>query len=441
MAVDPVLPRSRRNVLLASIGGLAGLLVSRLAQPQETDATTGTMVYGTVMDEGVDQTSLTSSGDVTAIFHNAGSVLALQAIAAGVSESAILGANTSNGPGVFGGSNGGNGVEGGSVHGNGVFGTSTSGGGLLGIRTSGIGVIGQSTSSAGVVGFTAATDQPGLYGQSTSNNTGTIGLSGGALPSAPPAKTGVYGYAAQDSASVGAKGESTAGTGTSGVSATGSGAKGSSTSGAGVVGSSTSSCGLLATSVSASGVAAASAASDQPGILGVSNGNQTGIFGLSRTGSGVVPVPVTPANTGVYGLAIQDATAVGVQGESTTGTGVLGQATTGTGVLGQSVSNVGLLGFVGASTLPTPPVGTAMFGASAVGAHDVYAGGSGRMGLLPNLSAGPAHVRLIRSRRRVLRRGRQPVGMRRGWLARVVPQGCRTCHGRRPPRDHSGARL
>ena len=525
MAVDPVVPRSRRNVLMASLGGLAALLVSRLAQPEETDATTGTMVYGTVMDEGVDATSLTSAGGLTAIFHNTGSGTALQAIAAGASQPAITGANTSSGIGVMGGSASGIGVEGASTGGNGVYGQSTSGQGVLGISTSGSGVIGQSTTSAGVIGVTAATSEPGLYGLSTANNTGVIGLSQGpgfVLPPSSPAKTGVYGLATQDAAAVGVKGESTAGTGTSGVSATGVGVQGSSTSGAGVqgsstsgagvagssasgagmagsstsgagvVGSSSSSYGLLATSASASGVAAASGAPDQPGILGVSNGNHTGVLGLSRNGSGVVPVPASPANTGVYGYANQDATAVGVEGESTagngvvgkasTGNGIVGEATTGTGVagqsssngvhgdstgagygvygtsalgtavagatsspsapailgqsngdstgvfgvsggilpaipsetgvlgyagqsatavglrgestigtaiVGQSVSNVGVLGFVGSSTPPTPPVGTAVFGASAIAGHDLYAGGSGRIGLTPNITSGP----------------------------------------------------
>jgi hypothetical protein len=349
------------------------------------------MVYGTVMDEGVDATSLTSSGPSTAVFHNTGSGTALQAIAASA-QPAILGANTSSGIGVMGGSTSGIGVEGAAVGGNGVYGQSTSGQGVLGISTSGNGVIGQSTSSIGVIGVTAATAEPGLFGLSMANNSGVIGVSEGAgfvLPPSSPPKTGVYGYAVQDIAAVGVKGESTAGTGTSGVSATGPGAKGSSTSGAGIVGSSTSSYGVLATSGSASGVAGASAAPDQPGIVGISNGNNTGIFGFSRTGSGVVPVPATPGNTGVYGFASQDSSAVGVLGESTTGTGVFGQAATGTGVLGQSVSSVGLMGFVGGSTAPTPPAGTAVFGASAVGAHDLYAGGSGRIGLLPNLSAGP----------------------------------------------------
>ena len=66
--------------------------MSRFAQPEETEATTGTMVYGTVMDEGVDTTSLTSTGTSTADFHNTVSGMAIQGIAAG-NQPAIVGAN------------------------------------------------------------------------------------------------------------------------------------------------------------------------------------------------------------------------------------------------------------------------------------------------------------------------------------------------------------
>src|ERR1700690_2859435 len=162
VAVDPVVPRSRRNVLLASVGGFAGLLFSRLAQPQETDATTGTMVYGTIMDEGVDQTSLTSAGLNTAIFQNTGSSgTALEGDAAGAGAIGVTGVNTSTGFGVWGECHAGTGVKGVSVTGDGVFGTSTSGEGVIGISTSGIGTTGQSTSSIGVLGMTSATDAPG----------------------------------------------------------------------------------------------------------------------------------------------------------------------------------------------------------------------------------------------------------------------------------------
>lgn len=473
MAIDPVVPRSRRNVLAAAAAGLAGLLAERFARPEPTDATTGAMVYGTVMDEGVDQTSLTSSGAFTAVFHNTGSGVAVQAWGAG-GQAAVVGANVLSGGGVLGESPSGNAVQG----------LSTTGTGVNGISTSGLGVVGTSTSSIGVIGGSAATDQPGLYGQSTGNNTGVIGISGGGsfnLPATSPARTGVYGYVAQDATAAGVKGESIGGTGAVGVSNTGPGVQGTSTSGNGVVGTSSSSFGVLGTSATAIGVGASSTAGAQPALRGLSESSNTGVFGFSRGFVGDLP-PATPAETGVYGYATQNVSAMGVMGESVQGSGVVGQSNTGVGVLGesnsngvkgistglsygvygtsnlgtgiagassaanapailglagggstgilgvsgtlppappaetgvcgyaaqsaaavgvrgestigtaivgQSASNVGIVGFVGSSTPPTVPVGTAMFGASAIGGHDLYAGGSGRIGFLPNLSAGP----------------------------------------------------
>ena len=366
MAIDPVVPRSRRNVLVAAAAGLAGLLASKFAEPDEAKATTGTMVYGTVMDEGVDTTTLTSSGAFTAVFQNSGSGVPIQGFASG-GQAGVLGAN----------SPGGNGVLGESPKGNGVQGLSTSGTGVNGISTSGPGMIGTSTSQIGVIGGSSATDQPGLYGQSTGNNTGVIGFSGVnffSFPPSSPARTGVYGYVAQDSTAVGVKGESIGGTGTAGLSTSGTGVQGSSTSGDGVAGASSSAHGVLGTSLSGNGVAAVSGAIDQAGVLGFSNSNNTGVFGLSHTGLGLglFPVPPTPNETGVYGYAAQSAAAAGVKGESTSGTGVSGQATTGVGVSGQSGNGNGVhgdsgfgygvygtssqsSGVVGSSTAPNVP--------------------------------------------------------------------------------------
>lgn len=374
MALDPVAPRSRRNILAAAAGGLAGLLVGTLARPEATDATTGTMVYGTSMDEGVDQTTLTSSGASTAIFRNSGSGIPVQGFASG-GQAGVLGSNAP----------GGSGVVGESPQGNGVQGLSTSGAGVNGISTSGIGMIGTSTSSVGVIGGSAATDQPGLYGQSTGNNTGVVGISGTgffSLPSPTPARTGVYGFVAQDATAVGVKGESTAGTGTVGLSATGPGVLGSSTSSTGVSGSSSSSTGVAGTSVSAIGVAGSSTASLQPAIRGFSDGANTGVFGFSRNFGAGSP-PATPANTGVYGYAAEDASAIGVQGQSTTGSGVVGVSGSGRGVFGQSNGDAGVLGYVGASTPPLPPfTGAGVLGAN-LGGHDLFAGLSGRIGFVP----------------------------------------------------------
>lgn len=224
MALDPVVPRSRRNLLTAAVGGLAGLLVGTLARPADAEATTGTMVYGTSMDADTDQTSLTSSNAAnTAVFQNTGTGQAIQAIAASISQAAILGANTSIGTGVFGGSNGGVGIRGASTSGNGVLATSTSGDAVTAVSVSALGVGASSTTGIGVGGQTNAVDKPAVVGLGNGGNTGVFGLSGGGLGPGTPVKTGVYGFATQDSTAVGVTGESTVGCGMVARAATGVG--------------------------------------------------------------------------------------------------------------------------------------------------------------------------------------------------------------------------
>src|SRR5207244_7953065 len=72
-------------------------------------------------------------------------------------------------------------------------------------------------------GFSNASNPPAIVGQSTGNSTGVEGYSGGGNAPAPKAKTGVYGFAAQDNFSRGVTGESPAGIGVYGVSSTGYG--------------------------------------------------------------------------------------------------------------------------------------------------------------------------------------------------------------------------
>jgi hypothetical protein len=84
---------------------------------------------------------------------------------------------------------------------------------------------------------------------------------------------------------------------------------------------------VIGTSVSGYGVFGTSTSSSKPATVGHSEGNSTGLLGFS---SGPAMILAALAKTGVYGYAAQDATAVGVKGESTAGTGVLATATTGT---------------------------------------------------------------------------------------------------------------
>jgi hypothetical protein len=111
-------------------------------------------------------------------------------------------------------------------------------------------------------------------------------------------------------------GESTAG---------GIGVRGSSNSTFGVWGTSSSSTAILGSSTSYIGVVGGSQATNQPGVLGRSFGNSTGVYGASEGGS----LPAAKAKTGVYGYAAQDNASQGVWGHSPAGNGVVGSTTTG----------------------------------------------------------------------------------------------------------------
>jgi hypothetical protein len=265
------------------------------------------------------------------------------------SGGAVLGESTS-GEGVRGTSSSSTGVHGLSTSGTGilgdsgswigVWGSSSSGTGVYASSTSGTGVLGTSGSGVGIAGYSSATDQPASLGRSSGNSTGVQGFSGGPglYPTpAAPAKTGVYGYANQDGTAVGVAGDSVNGIGVKGESTGGSGVLGSSSLGVGVEGQSDTAAGVDGFSASGFGIAGASNSTDYAAIRGWSNGNHTGVFGVSGS-----PAIVTPAKTGVYGYAAQDANARGVTGRSTAGRGLNGQATTGRGVHGQATSGTGV---------------------------------------------------------------------------------------------------
>jgi hypothetical protein len=109
---------------------------------------------------------------------------------------------------------------------NGVIGQSDAGNGVRGESVTGIGVLGLATgtSGPGAFGVFARSESPeaaAIGARSASNMTGVLAMSGlGTLP-APKAKTGVYGYAAQDTNSRGVWGHSPAGRGIQGTSTTG----------------------------------------------------------------------------------------------------------------------------------------------------------------------------------------------------------------------------
>jgi hypothetical protein len=195
--------------------------------------------------------------------------------AQGSGGNAIAG-NSSNANGVVGTASGAaNGVVGGAASGPGVYGYTDTGDGVHGISTSHYGVYGTSTNQVGVYG--ESTNHPGVVGTSTNS----IGVSG-----TSPNGTGVAG-----------------------------------SSGIGV------------------GVNGHSNATNRAGTVGQSDGDSTGVLGISGT-----PVPDAPAKTGVYGEATQDTAARGVWGKSTTGRGVYGEASSGHGVRGYARTGAAVYG-------------------------------------------------------------------------------------------------
>ena len=88
----------------------------------------------------------------------------------------------------------------------------------------------------------------------------------------------------------------------------------------------------------------ASAQADSPdgvGVWGFASTNGAGVMGLSVSDN-VDPMTAAPHKTGVWGYAVQDASARGVWGQTTVGQAVRGEATTGTGVFATSASGPAL---------------------------------------------------------------------------------------------------
>ena len=186
MAVDTVSPRSRRAILAATLGGVAGTILARLGGPESASATNGgAIILGNSPVAPLDGTGTNEASLTTGIYTTTG-----------------IGFVATSPFGV------------------GVFGNSQSNVGTYGQSTSNVGVYGNSTSSVGVYGQSGATDSAGVAGRSFGDSTGVQGTSGATLPTAK-AKTGVFGYASQDSASRGVYGESPAGHGIHGKSSTG----------------------------------------------------------------------------------------------------------------------------------------------------------------------------------------------------------------------------
>ena len=207
-------------MLTGAVGALAGVAAATLAGAQRVLAAGddgSTITVGSTFLDVRTTTYLSDAANNNTVFS------AVSSSANGSGAGIGLFGSSSLGHGVEGHSDSGAGVVGFTSSGYGVYGISDSSVALRGSSGSGYGVYGISESSDalrgisgsgyGVNGESYATDQPASVGTSHGNSTGVLGHSGFGAPPASPAKTGVYGYAAQDAGSVGVRGTAPAGRG------------------------------------------------------------------------------------------------------------------------------------------------------------------------------------------------------------------------------------
>jgi len=378
---------TRRAILGASIGALTAIGAEAIGRPLATRAANGDTLTAGGSFTATQTTSVTTTGG-----HG------LRGITAAAARAGVYGEHTGTVGWRFGvhGKSTDVGVRGEAVGtATGVHGTTDSGTGVYGEATvlsaTAVGVMGRAQSGVGVLGFTGQTgvlppntgvagygahyanargvsgdtdighgvhgeaiDGIGVFGKSSSGE-GLHGESGGS--------NGTSGTSASSTAS-GVFGENTAaGKGVYGRSNTGSGygVFGEAASGFGVWGSSTSGKAVYGESASNVGVQGTSSASGLPAAFGRTFGDNTGVMGYSGPGG---PPPGSPAKTGVFGYAAQDARAFGVVGQTTVGSGVAGLATSGIGVLASAAANGTALSAEGRVTFSTSGLAAVAVGAS-----------------------------------------------------------------------------
>jgi hypothetical protein len=252
--------RSRRALLTAAFGAGIGTVASALGRPLPARAADGeaVVVGGEYIASSVTkfETVVTREAALWGVSDSGSGVRGYSTSGYGVEgwSSAVAGV------GVSGGSDKGRGVDAYSDAGTGLQATSLSGTAIraesLGPRAidaecddgiavrghsgGGIGVLGESGSSPGVQGYSPescgvfgwnqSVERAAVLGGAHGNCTGVQGYSGGGAPQIP-LKTGVYGYAAQDTNARGVYGQTTVGRGVFGQATTGHGVLGYATTG------------------------------------------------------------------------------------------------------------------------------------------------------------------------------------------------------------------
>jgi len=197
--------RSRRALLAGALGGIGAWAVAAIGRPGTASALDPNDVVLGANNMAAVTTAITNDSNGNPVF---------------------TASSTMAGPAVTGE----------SLAGIGVYGHSTS---HIGQTDSVIGVAGDSDSHIGVSGYNQSLSQPAIRGVAAANSTGVLGYSGEASPPVIKAKTGVYGYAAQDASSRGVIGGTKLGQGVRGEAMGGVGVRAAATTGTGLHASST----------------------------------------------------------------------------------------------------------------------------------------------------------------------------------------------------------
>ena len=296
-AIDLAAPAqrsSRRALLAAGLGSAVAFVASALGRPAAVRAgSDGDLVLGSLANSTSAVTKLTSTVNNSA---------ALWAASDGIGGIGLQGtASQEFATGVYGVAN--------SIGSVAVFGVSDNGQAIVGNSAADEAVHGYSSGSTGVHGITSTGSAYGVWGE---NHDGV----------------GVLG---QSTSSIGVSGSSSSWIGVAGSSGSNYGVYGEATgSGAGAIG-------VHGTSNAGVGMLGKSKAAAQPGVIGWSGGNSTGVQGISNANDANPPAP--KAKTGVYGEATQDSSSRGVWGHAVAGQGVRGETSNGAALYG-TASNV-----------------------------------------------------------------------------------------------------
>jgi hypothetical protein len=180
---------SRRALLAGALGGLGAWAAGAIGRTSTVRAEGQAIVVGGEYSDATSVTRIQNSAN----------------------NGPVIEGQSSSGTGIYGLSATGAGVRGISTSGSAIWGTSSSATALFAQSSSGIGVYGTSSTSYGVYGKTNATLVAATVGHGAGDSTGVHGFSGAGALIPPKAKTGVYGYANQDSSAKGVVGESSKG--------------------------------------------------------------------------------------------------------------------------------------------------------------------------------------------------------------------------------------